>query len=155
MAGLNVGDIAPDFELPETMEETWKLSDHIGKKNILILFFPLAYSSTCHDELCSFRDGFHEFQGLEADIVAISVDSPFVLNQWKKELNLPFTLLSDFNKNVCKMYGAMHKSLGPLEGVAKRSAFVIDKEGKIKYIWISEDPGKLPDITEIKRAIES
>jgi len=155
MAGLNIGDRAPDFELPVTMEETWKLSDHLGKKNIVLLFFPLAYSPTCHEELCSIRDGFHEFQDLDAEVVAISVDSPFVLNQWKKELNLPFTLLSDFNRSVCSSYGAKHSFLGPLEGVAKRSVFVIGTDGKVRYVWISEDPGKLPNIEEVRKALES
>ncbi|MCK4349243.1 MAG: redoxin domain-containing protein, partial [Candidatus Krumholzibacteria bacterium] len=102
---LSIGDRAPDFELPITMEETWKLSDHLRDKNIVLLFFPLAHSPNCHDELCSIRDGFNEFKNLNATVVAASIDSPFVLGKWKEELGLPFELLSDFNKTVAPAYG--------------------------------------------------
>lgn len=155
MGNFKLGDQAPDFELLESMESTWKLSDHLGGNNILLLIFPLAFSPPCTDELCSIRDGFKEFQGLDADVIAISVDHPFVLEAWKKELGLQFSLLSDFNKQVCQALGAYHTRLGPLQGVGKRSAFVIDSEGKIQYSWISEDPGVLPNIEEIKRVLES
>jgi peroxiredoxin len=97
---LSIGDRAPDFELPITMEETWKLSENLHDRSIVLLFFPLAYSSTCHKELCSIRDGFNEFRNLDATIIAVSVDNPFVLGHWKDELGLPFELLSDFNKTV-------------------------------------------------------
>lgn len=146
---LSIGDKAPDFTLPETMETTWTLSEHIGKNNIVLLFFPFAFSSVCREELCSIRDGFKEFQGLDALVVAASVDHPFVLAKFKEDLGLQFPLLSDFNKKVAPAYGAFHEKLGPLEGVAKRSAFIIDKAGKIAYEWISDDPGTLPDVTEI------
>jgi peroxiredoxin len=154
MAKLKVGDKAPDFELPVTMGETWKLSDHIGEKNIVLFFFPLAFSPTCHEELCSIRDGFREWQGLDATIVAVSIDSPFVLEAWKKQLGLQYTLLSDFNKKVAPAYGAFHETLGPLKGVAKRSAFIIDTDGKIAYIDISEDPGVIPDFMKIKEKLD-
>jgi peroxiredoxin len=154
MPDLSVGDTAPKFELPITMDETWKLSENLHDKNIVLLFFPLAFSPPCHEELCSIRDGFSEFTGLDGTVVAISIDSPFVLSKWKEELGLPFPLLSDFNKTVCKAYGAFHEELGPLKGVAKRSAFVIDKAGIIRYIWISDDPGKLPDVETIKDVLD-
>ena len=80
---LSIGDKAPHFELPVTMEETWKLSDNLRKENIVLLFFPLAFSPPCHDEMCSIRDGFNEFRNLSATVIGISVDSPFVLNKWK------------------------------------------------------------------------
>lgn len=153
MSELNIGDQAPDIELIESMESTWKLSEHLGGKNILLLFFPFAYSSVCSEELCTMRDGFHEFQGLDADIVAASVDHPFVLAKFKEDLGLQFPLLSDFNKKACQAFTACHSELGPLHGVAKRSAFVIDNSGKIRYVWISEDPGGLPDVEEIKGAL--
>ena len=151
---LSIGDRAPDFELPVTMEETWKLRDNLRKQNIVLLFFPLAFSSTCHDEMCSIRDGFNEFRNLDAMVIAISVDSPFVLGKWKEELKLPFELLSDFNKTTAKAYGAFHEKLGPLEGVAKRSAFVIDREGIIQYESISDDPSVLPDVEAIKDVLD-
>lgn len=154
MAELKIGDNAPDFELPVTMEETWKLSDNIGKNNIVLLFFPLAFSPPCHEELCSIRDGFNEFRNLDAQVVATSIDNPFVLGKWKEELKLPYPLLSDFNKTVCTAYGAIHEVLGPLKGVAKRSVFIIDRRGKIRYISISDDPLKLPEISEIQDVLD-
>lgn len=153
MAGLKIGDKAPDFELPLTMQETWKLAENTGDENIVLLFFPLAFSPPCHEELCSIRDGFNEFKELNAAVIGVSIDSPFVLNRWKEELNLPYPLLSDFNKTVGKAYGAFHEELGPLKGVNKRAAFIIDKAGAIQYVWISDDPGTLPDIAEIKQEL--
>ena len=154
MAKLKVGDKAPLFELPIAMDKTWKLADNIGKQNIVLLFFPLAFSPTCHEEMCSFRDGFREFKSLDALVAAISIDSPFVLGKWREELGLPFALLSDFNKTVAPAYGAFYEKLGPLKGVAKRSAFVIDKKGIIRYAWVSEDAGVVPDIVEIKNVLD-
>ncbi len=154
MPDLSIGDSAPDFELPITMEKMWKLSENIGDKNIILAFFPMAYSSTCQEEMCSLRDGISEFQTLDAKVVGISVDNPFVLKKWKDELGLPFELLSDFNKTASQAYGAFHYELGPLLGVAKRSVFVVDKEGIIRYRWVSEDPGTLPDLDEIKKALD-
>ncbi len=153
MPVLKIGDKAPSFELPIAMDKTWKLSENVGKQNIVLLFFPLAFSSNCHQEMCSFRDGFREFKGLDAAVVAISIDSPIVLNKWKEELQLPFPLLSDFNKTVAPAYGAFYEKLGPLNGVAKRSAFVIDKKGIIRYASVSEDPSVLPDIAAIQKVL--
>jgi peroxiredoxin len=154
MAELKTGDKAPDFELPVTMEEMWKLSENIGDKNIVLLFFPLAFSPSCHEELCSIRDGFSEFTALDATVAAVSIDNPFVLGKWKEELGLPYPLLSDFNKTAGKAYGAFHEQLGPLRGVNKRAAFVIDKEGVIRYTWVSDDPSILPDVSEIKDTLD-
>ena len=154
MIKLNVGDKAPDFELPVTMDQMWKLSDHIGKQNIVLLFFPAAYSSVCHEEMCSIRDGFREFKTLDALIVAISVDNPFVLAHWKEELGLPFTLLSDFNKTVGPAYGAHAEIFGPLRGVEKRSAFVIDRKGIVRFATVSDDPRVIPDIAAIKKTLD-
>ncbi len=154
MANPRTGDKAPLFELPVDMEVTWKLAEKIGKQNIVLLFFPFAFSSTCTKEMCSFRDGFREFKGLDALIVAVSVDSPFVLNKWKEELQLPFTLLSDFNKTVAPMYGAFHETIGPLKGAAKRAAFVIDRQGIVRYAWVSDDPKNLPDVDAIKKVLD-
>jgi len=154
MPKIKVGDKAPVFELPVAMDKMWKLSDYVGKQNIVVLFFPFAYSPVCHNEMCSIRDGFREFKSLDALVVAISVDSPFVLNKWKEELGLPFTLLSDFNKTAGPAYGAFHDKLGPLNGVEKRSAFVIDKKGIIRYASVSDDPTVIPDIMAIKNVLD-
>jgi peroxiredoxin len=151
---LKVGDKAPDFELPVDMQLMWKLSDKIGKQNIVLLFFPFAFSPPCHDEMCSFRDGFREFKGLDALVIGISVDNPFVLNKWKEELQLPFTLLSDYNKTVSPAYGGLYEQVGPLKGAAKRAAFVIDKKGIIRYAWVSEVPTNLPDLSMVKKVLD-
>ncbi len=95
-----------------------------------------------------------DYEALNATVIGISVDHPFVLNKWKEELGLQFTLLSDFNKTVCQTYGAYHEELGPLKGVAKRSVFIIDKAGILRYIWISDDPGKMPEVTEIQDVLD-
>ncbi len=153
MPDLNIGDTAPDFDLPVTMEKTWKLSDHLGDKNIVIAFFPLAFSPTCHEEMCTLGDTLKDLEKLDALVVGVSVDSPFVLNRWKEELNLGFPLLSDFNKTASQSYGAFYYDLGGLNGVAKRSVFVIDKEGIIRYEWITDDPGELPNLDEVKEAL--
>lgn len=154
MTALKIGDKAPDFEIPVTMTETWRLSENIGEENIVLLFFPLAFSPPCHEEMCSIRDGFNEFKELNATVVAISIDNPFVLNKWKEELGLPYPLLSDFNKTVGKAYGAFHEELGPLNGVNKRAAFIIDKAGVIQYMWVSDDPGTLPDVAKIMDTLD-
>jgi peroxiredoxin len=153
MPDLNIGDTAPDFTLPITMSNSWKLSDHIGSKNIVILFFPLAFSPTCHEEMCSVGDTIKDFENLDAEVVAISVDSPFVLNKWKEELDLNFTLLSDFNKTASQSYGAFYYDLDGLNGVAKRSVFIVDKEGIIRYVWITDDAGELPNLEEVKEVL--
>ena len=155
MARYSAGDKVDDFELIESMETTWKLSNHLGGKNIVMLFFPLAFSPTCTEEMCSFRDGFREFTDLDAEVIAASIDHPFVLAKFKEELGLPFPLLSDFNNVVCQAFDACHAVLGPLQGVAKRSAFVIDSEGILRYSWISDDPGVLPPLDEIKKVLDS
>jgi peroxiredoxin len=105
--------------------------------------------------MCSIRDGFSEFKNLDAAVVAVSIDNPFVLNKWQEELVLPYPLLSDFNKTVGKMYGAFYEKLGPLKGVNKRAAFIIDRDGIIQYIWISDDPETMPDLMEIKEVLDT
>lgn len=150
---LNIGDTAPSFTLFDTDKNQVKLEDYHGK-NLVVLFFPAAFTSVCTTELCSMRDNIGDYNSLNAEVVAISIDTPFTLGKFKEEQNLNFPLLSDFNKEVSKAYGAQYDEfvLG-MKGVAKRSAFVIDSQGKIKYAEVLEDATKLPDFEAVKATI--
>ena len=150
---LNIGDTAPSFTLFDTDKNQVKLEDYHGK-NLVVLFFPAAFTSVCTTELCSMRDTIGDYNSLNAEVVAISIDTPFTLGKFKEEQNLNFPLLSDFNKEVSKAYGAQYDEfvLG-MKGVAKRSAFVIDSQGKIKYAEVLEDATKLPDFEAVKATI--
>ena len=150
---LNIGDSAPSFTLFDTEKNEVRLEDYQGK-NLVVLFFPLAFTSVCTAELCSMRDNIGDYNGLNAEVVAISVDTPFTLGKFKEEQHLNFPLLSDFNKDVSKAYGAQYEEfvLG-LKGVAKRSAFVVGADGKIKYVEVLEDATKLPDFEAVKAVL--
>ncbi len=150
---MDVGDKAPDFELPSTEGGKVRLKKELGKGNILLLFYPFAFSSVCTQEMCSIRDGMTEFTAIEARVLGISVDSPYAQKAWVQQLNLNFPLLSDFNKEVSEAYGVLYEDLGGFKGVAKRSAFVLDREGSVLYEWVSEDPKKLPDLEAIKKVL--
>jgi peroxiredoxin len=154
MIKLNKGDQAPDFSLIASDKQETSLSDYSGK-NLLILFFPLAYTSVCTAELCSIRDDRSFFQKLDINTIGISVDSPFVLAKFKEDNNLDFPLLSDFNKEASRAYGSLYEEfiLGMRE-VSKRAAFVIDKQGKIRYAEVLESAGDLPDFKEIKEILK-
>ena len=154
MAELKIGDRAPDFTLPSTIGEKVKLGDYLGKKNVVLVFYVLDWSPVCTDEVCGMRDSIKAFEGLDAQILGISVDSIFSHRAWAEKYGLRFPLLSDFNKEVCQLYGVFHQEVLGLKGVAKRSVFVIDKKGVIRYKWVSEDPRKAPNLEEVRRAVE-
>ena len=141
---LKVGDTAPAFTLISSEKQSVSLSDFDGK-NILLLFFPLAFTSVCTDELCYVRDHWKDFEKLDAEVIGISIDTPFVLDKFKEELNISFPLLSDFNKEVSRSYGALYEEfvLG-MRGVSKRSAFVIDGNGELQYAEVLENALDLP-----------
>ncbi len=147
---LNIGDKAPNFSLTSDNKETISLSDYKGK-NVVVLFFPLAFTGVCTTELCNTRDDIAFYQGLNAEVVAISIDSPFVLEKFKAEQKLNFPLLSDFNRDASKAYDSLYGDfvLG-MKNVSKRSAFVVDKEGIIQYAEVLESAGDLPDFDKVK-----
>ena len=146
---LKKGDTAPDFKLFNTEKQEIQLSDYRGK-NLIIHFFPMAFTGVCTTQLCSVRDGIHHYKNDRCDVVAISVDSLFSLSKFKSEQNLPFELLSDFNKEVCRSYGAFIENFAfGMKGVAQRAAFVIDKDGKIAWAQVLPSPGELPDFKAI------
>jgi peroxiredoxin len=153
---VEVGQQAPDFTLYNTEQKEISLKDLTSKSNVVLLFFPLAFTGVCTQELCSARDDISKYQKLNATIVAISVDSIFTLGKFREEQKLPFDLLSDFNKDVSLKYDSLYDEfpLFGLKGVTKRSAFVIDKQGKIQYAEILADPGKVPDFNKIKETLE-
>jgi peroxiredoxin len=156
---VKVGDKAPDFTLmSKNMTGEPKpvsLADYKGK-NVVLLFYPLSFTGTCTEEMCTISGGFNEYANLNAEVLGISVDSIFSQEAWAKSNGITIPLLSDFNKEVSGNYGALYSEfvLG-MNGVAKRSAFVVDKEGVIQYAEILEDAGKLPDFEKIKECLKS
>ena len=150
---VSIGQKAPDFKLFSSDKSEVSLSDFAGK-NVVVLFFPLAFTGVCTAELCSLRDDIASYQNLNAQVLGISVDSLFTLEKFKAEQNLNFPLLSDFNKEAASAYGALYENfvLG-MKGVAKRSAFVVDSEGNIQYAEILESAGDLPNFEAVKATL--
>lgn len=150
---LTIGQKAPGFVLYDTLKNAVTLSDYQGK-NVVLLFFPLAFTSVCTAELCNVRDNISLYNNTNALVFGISVDSPYTLAKFKEEQNLNFSLLSDFNKEVSIAYGALYEIFAmDLKGVSKRSAFVIDKEGIIRYAQVLENAGDLPDFSAIQATL--
>lgn len=150
---LYVGDKAPSFTLKDSDLNDVSLSD-FQNQNVVLLFFPLAFTGVCTEELCHMRDDSEKYNQLDAQILAISVDSPFVLSKFKAENNLNFPVLSDFNKEVSRAYHALYEEfvLG-LKGVAKRAAFVIGKDGSVKYSVVLENAKNLPNFEDIRQTL--
>lgn len=154
MATLQVGDKAPDFTLKNTDGKDVTLSDLTQKGSVVILFFPLAFTGVCTEELCSTRDNLSVYKNLGAQVVAISVDSFFALNEFKKQQNYNFELLSDFNKEVAQAYGSFYEDFLGNKGIAKRSAFVVGRDGNIKYAEVLEDAGQIPNFEAVQDALK-
>lgn len=145
-----IGKKAPDFKLFNTEKQEISLSDFKGK-NLVILFFPLAFTGTCTTELCAIRDTYSDYSALNATVIGVSVDSLFSLGAYKKVQNFNFDLLSDFNKVMATAYDSLIEEFKyGMKGVSKRSAFVIDKEGVIRYKEICENLTDLPNFEAIK-----
>lgn len=151
---ITIGNKAPDFSLVSDAKETVNLADYKGK-NLVLLFFPLAFTGVCTTELCTMRDDISNYNDMNAEIVAVSVDSPFVLEQFKAAQNLNFPLLSDFNKDASSTYDSLYEEFPAfgMRGVSKRSAFVIDGEGVVRYKEICASPGDLPNFSAIKETL--
>jgi peroxiredoxin len=151
---LQKGDKAPDFTLFNTEKNPVNLADFKGK-NLIVHFFPLAFTGVCTKQLCTVRDAISMYKNDNADVVAISIDSIFTLVKFKEEQNLSFDLLSDFNKEVSAAYGSLFETFPAfgMKGVSKRSAFVIDKEGVIQYAEVLESPGDLPNFDAINATL--
>lgn len=152
---IQTGQQAPGFTLYNTDKQKISLADQQGK-NVVLLFFPLAFTSTCTAELCNFRDNMSLYNEANAVVFGISVDSLYVLNKFKAEQALNFDLLSDFNREVSKAYDVLYEVFPAFEmqGVSKRAAFVIDKDGVVRYAEICATPGEQPDYQAIQTAIK-
>ena len=147
---LQTGEKAPDFTLFDSDKNQFTLSEQRGS-NVLLLFFPLAFTSVCTAELCSVRDNLKVYESLNVKPFGISVDSVYTLAKFKAEQNLNFPLLSDFNKEVSTLYNSLYEKFGfEMRGVSKRSAYLIDGDGIIQYAEVLENAGLQPDFEKIK-----
>ena len=152
---LDVGAIAPDFELPLKIgEPPIRLSDYRDGKPVVLLFFPLAFSSVCTAEMCTVAENYSSWQGLDVEVIGISVDSPFVNQKFAEDCNAAFPIVSDFNKSASEAYGVLYDEFVGLKGVSKRAAFVVDKDGRIRYAWVSDDPKVTPDFDAIMAVLD-
>lgn len=152
---IEAGQTAPDFLMFDTDKQAVRLSDLKGN-NVVLLFFPFAFTSTCTAELCSTRDDIAFYNNVDAKVFGVSVDAPYSLKVFKEQQALNFPLLSDFNKTVSETYGCIYDRWGmELKGVSKRSAFVIDKSGVIRYAEVLENAGELPNFDAIKSCLSS
>ncbi|WP_103663880.1 redoxin domain-containing protein [Gracilimonas amylolytica] len=141
---------AKDFTLKDTDNKEVTLSSFEGRKNVVILFFPLAFSSVCTTELCTTRDNMKLYDALDAEVLAISVDSTFSLKAFKDANNLNYTLLSDFNKNVSEDYNVLYEDFFGMKGVSKRAVFVVNKKGDVEYQEVLENAGDMPDLNKVQ-----
>ena len=152
---LELNAKAPDFKLFNTLKKEISLSEQKGK-NVVLLFFPLAFTSTCTAELCNIRDNYALYNDLNAVVFGISGDSLFSLGKFKEEQKLNFDLLSDFNKDVSIAYGSIYELFGfGMKGVTKRAAFVIDKEGVIRYKEVLENASEEPNYEGITSTLKT
>jgi peroxiredoxin len=153
---ISVGSKAPDFNLKSKQASGLvdvKLSGNLGKKNTVVLFFPLAFTSVCTKEMCDVTAGLNSYSSLNADVIAISVDSPFAQEAWAQKEKIGITLASDLNKEVIKKYDVVFPMLAAVGDTAARAAFVIDKDGVVQYSEQTPTPKDLPNFEAIKAAL--
>ena len=154
---ISVGSKAPDFTLKSKQASGLvdvKLSDNFGKKNTVLLFFPLAFTSVCTKEMCDVTSGLSAYLSVNADVIGVSVDSPFAQEAWAQKEKITFRLASDLNKQVIKQYDVVFPMLAGVGDTAARSAFVIDKNGVVQYSEQTPTPKDLPNFDAIKSTLE-
>ena len=151
---IAVGQPAPDFTLHETLERQRSLRDFRGR-NVVLAFFPGAFTPVCTTEMCALRDRIDRFAAMNAEIIGITVDPPFVLDAWKAAHDVDYTFLSDYNREVVTAYDVAFPGLGGLQGylAANRAVTVVDKNGVVRHHWVAEHPGLEPDYTQIQAAV--
>jgi peroxiredoxin len=151
---IELGQKAPDFQLPDQDRKQRALKDFMGKKTVLA-FFPGAFTSGCTKEMCALRDSMTVLNGLNAQVVGISVNDPFANKAFAEANKLQFPILSDYMRETVKRFNVFHNDFAGLKGyiAAKRSIFVLDVKGIVRYKWVSEDPGKEPKYEEIREAL--
>jgi len=153
---LSVGTKAPDFTLKSKQATGLvdvTLSHNFGKKNTVLLFFPAAFTSVCTSELCDITAGLSQYAGLNADVIGLSVDTPFAQEAWAQKEKIGITLVSDLNKNTTKAYDVLFPMLAGIGDTAARAAFVIDKTGVIQYSEKTATPKDLPNFAAVKEAL--
>jgi peroxiredoxin len=151
---IQIGQQAPDFTLRDTEKQKVTLSEQKGK-NVLLLFYPAAFTGVCTTELCGVRDNLTFYNNTNAQVYGISVDSLFAQGKFKKELELNFPLLSDFNKTASTAYDTIYDHwFNDMDGVSKRSAFVIDKEGIVRYAEVLENASEVPNFAAIQNCLK-
>ncbi|MFO1475919.1 MAG: redoxin domain-containing protein [Verrucomicrobiota bacterium] len=153
---ISVGSKAPDFNLKSKQSSgivDVKLSNNFGKKNTVVLFFPLAFTSVCTKEMCDITSGLGAYSGLNAEVIGVSVDSPFAQEAWAQKEKISITLASDLNKETAKAYGTLLPDLLGLGAVSARAAFVVDKNGVIQYSEQTPTPKDLPNFTAIQETL--
>ena len=151
-----VGSKAPDFTLKSKKSSGLvdvKLSNNFGKKNTVLLFFPAAFTSVCTQEMCDISSGLNAYGGMNADVIGISVDSPFAQEAWAQKEKITITLASDLNKQVIKQYDIVFPMLAGIGDTAARAAFVIDKNGVVQYSEQTPSPKELPHFDQVKAAL--
>ena len=150
---VDVGSRAPDFTLMNQDRESVALSQELGKGNVVLAFFPGAFSGTCTKEFCTFRDTMSNFTNVNAKVLGISTDTFFVLKAWGDQQKLGFPLLSDYNKQVIDKYGVVNPDMIGLKNIAKRAVFVIDTNGVVRYREVLEDARNEPDYAKLNEAV--
>jgi peroxiredoxin len=152
---VKIGDMAPDFTLVDIDLKPRSLKDYRGSK-VVLAFFVGAFTSVCTKEMCAFRDSMARLIDLNAQVIGISVNDPFSNKAFAEKNRLTFPILSDHNRQVIKIYGVEAHDFGGLKGytVAKRSIFIVDQTGVVRYVWTTEDPTIEPDYKEIENALE-
>lgn len=153
---IKVGEKAPDFAAKKADGKevsNFRLAEEIGKDNLVLAFFPAAFTGVCTKEMCTFRDEIAEYGKLGARVFGISVDMPFSLNKFHQENTLSFPLLSDFNKEAITRFGVAYEDFLGLKGVAKRSVFVIDRKGVVRYVWTTDVAKDFPPLADVRKAI--
>ena len=153
---IAVGSPAPDFSLKQKTASGLvdvKLADNLGKKNTVILFFPLAFTGVCTQEMCDITAGLGAYSGLNADVIAISVDSPFAQEAWANQHKIGIKIASDLNKKTAADYGVLLADLSGLGSVSARAAFVVDKGGVVRYAEQTATPKDLPNFEAVKQTL--
>jgi len=156
MVTPRIGQKAPDFSLPDADKKTRSLSEFTEKGPVVLAFFPFAFSGTCDKEMCTFRDGFGGLGQSGAQLLGISVDSSYSLKAFAQTYNLPFPLLSDFNKKATRLYGVLQDPWPGLgyKGVSKRAVFLVDGRGMLRYRWVTDVPSEEPPYQELTKAVQ-
>jgi peroxiredoxin len=151
---VEVGQSAPDFTLYDTDRKQRSLSEFKGK-NVVLAFFPGAFTGVCTAEMCALRDRIDQFNSMDAQVVGITVDPPFAQKAWSEQNHINYPFLSDFNRQVVNQYGVAFQNLAGMEGyvAANRAVLVLDKDGVVRYKWVAPSPGTEPDYDEVREAV--